>query len=66
VFSVDILHKILKLGSKDAVFVEDKTYCNCECYFQLEIEGVKVLGDHHCCLGQIFDIVNTLDESPFC
>lgn len=57
--------KIPKFGCKDAVFAEDKNYCNCE-YFQLEIEGVKVLGDRPCRLGQGFDIANTFDESPFC
>ncbi len=38
VLSVDIHHKVPKLGCKDAVFAKNKTYCNHEC-FQLEIEG---------------------------
>ena len=35
--SIDVLHKNHKVGCKDAVFTEYKTYCNCE-YFQLEVE----------------------------
>ena len=62
---VDFLHKIPKPGSKDAVFAEDKAYRNPEC-FQLVMEGVKVLGDRHCHLSRRFDVINTLDEPPFC
>jgi len=62
---VDFLHKIPKPGSKDAVFAEDKSYRDREC-FQLVMEGMKVLGDRHCCLSRRFDVINTLDEHPFC
>ncbi len=62
--SVDIHHKVPKLGCKDAVFAKNKTYCNGEC-FQLEIEGVKVLGDRYCCLSQEYDVVDALDDPPF-
>ena len=50
VFSVSILHKIPNLGFKDAVFAEDRIYCDREC-FQLVIEEVKVLGDRNCPLS---------------
>ena len=62
---VNFLHEIPKPGSKDAVFAEDKSYRDREC-FQLVMEGVKVLGDRHCRLSRRFDVINTLDEPPFC
>jgi hypothetical protein len=65
VLSVDIHHKVPKLGCKDAVFAKNKTYCNRAC-FQLEIEGVKVLGEHYCHLSQGFDVIDALDEPTFC
>jgi len=42
-----------------------KSYRDREC-FQLVMEGVKVLGDRHCRLSRRFDVINTLDEPPFC
>ncbi len=37
VLSINVHHKIMKLGCKDAVFAKDKAYCCREC-FQLEVE----------------------------
>ncbi len=65
VLSINVLHKIAKLGCKDAVFAKDQAYCSRKC-FQLEVELVEVLGDRHCCLSQGFDIIDALDETPFC
>jgi hypothetical protein len=64
VLPIDIHHKVPKLGCKDAVFAKNKTYCNREC-FQLEIEGVKVLGDCYVILAKDLASLMLLMSPPF-